>query len=157
MTPDPIPAPDPGLAGRLLAFWRSVGAAVRPGVADAALADFERRHGVALPPAARDYLRAADGMEPDGRDDLFFRFLPLAEWQPAADQGGPASTFTVAENRLGGFSYVIRLGPGSSDFDDAVTLWDDDWVRPVAPSLAAFLEVYLAAPARLFPSDEQGG
>ena len=138
----------PTLADRLLAFWTSVGVSPRPGVSAQSLAAFEGRHGVTIPPDLRDYFAAVDGMDPDVRDDLFFRFVPLAECVPSADQGGPLNTYVVAEHRLGGFSYVIHLDTGS------VSLWDDDWVQPVAPSFADFLELYLSSPGRLFPSDE---
>lgn len=142
----------PTLADRLQSFWASVGAASRPGAPRAAIDAFEKRHAVALPPDLRDYFLAVDGMEPDGRDDLFFRFLPLSECLPVADRGGPPSSFAVVEHRLGGFTYVIHLD-AKPPIADVVSLWDDDEVWPVAPSFAAFLDCYLREPRKLFPVD----
>ncbi|WP_435019067.1 SMI1/KNR4 family protein [Tundrisphaera sp. TA3] len=143
----------PTLVDRLLAFWASVGVSPRPGASPEALAAFEDRHGVALSPDLRAYFSAADGMDPDVRDDLFFRFVPLAEFAPSAERGGPPGSFVLAEHRLGGFSYVVRLDPEPGE----VSLWDGDWVRPVAPSFPDFLGLYLSSPGKLFPSDESAG
>jgi len=142
----------PTLVDRLQSFWASVGVRARPGAPFEALDAFDRRHGVTLPPDLRAYFAASDGMQPDARDDLFFRFLPLAECLPVAERGGPPSTFAVAEHSLGGFFYVVRLD-ADPEVADVVSLWDDDEVWTVAPSFAAFLELYLSAPGKLFPTE----
>ena len=142
----------PGLVDRLLSFWRSVGVPDRPGALPEAIADFEARHGVTLSPGLRDYFLAVDGMDPDRRDDLFFRFLPLVECSPV-DIGGTPTTFVVAEHPIGGLSYVVWLGEVARSVD-LVFLWDGIDVWSIADTFAKFLELYLDEPGKLFPAGE---
>jgi len=70
------------LGEQLLRFWSSLGLEIRPGVTEAALAQFEARYGVVLPPDMRTYFMAVDGMNGEVDDQRMITFWPLEQVKP---------------------------------------------------------------------------
>jgi len=139
----------------LKALWIEERIPIRPGASPEALAEFEARYGVVLPPLLRSYFEAMNGMVAS-LDDWAYdrdmnRFWPLAEFVPIRDfQNWGAETpawmgrwFGFADYSINCHAYAIRL---SADPDEGgpVALWDfGAGLYSCAPTFARFVEAYL--------------
>jgi hypothetical protein len=147
--------------GRINARWSAEGVPSRPGNPPEALAAFEAKYGVALPPAVRDYFAAVDGTG-DHSDDAYLRFWPLTEVEPILDYNRwePAEAqeyvgwFYFADFMLQSHSFAIRLMPDPADggavahtpdpADGGAVAFERGGLFPFARSFDAFLELYLS-------------
>ena len=134
----------------------------------------ERRHGLILPAAFRELYAWTDGTAGMVGESLI-QLLPLDEVGPAlghrsveqdADPPGsgwpdaPAWTrrwFVFGDYLISSHAYLIRLSPTRDD-PGPVAIWhcgQDPHLWPVAPSFAAFLDLWASDAARaLLGSDE---
>jgi hypothetical protein len=109
--------PPAGVGAWLRDRWAGQSAVLRPGVAAAALDDFERRYAVRLPLEMRSYLRLVDGQD-DMDPAMYVQFWPLHAIKTVREEltseipagADVASWFVFADFLLSSHSYVIRLG-----------------------------------------------
>jgi hypothetical protein len=81
---------------RIIAKWRRSNVAIRPGLSADAIAAFQSRYRIVLPPDVQEYFRAADGTG-DEMDADFFRFWPLDEVKPVHEELAGAEQFAYAD------------------------------------------------------------
>ena len=131
------------------ARWASEGVPPRPGNPPEALAAFETRYGVILPPAFRDYFARLDGTG-EHSDDAHLRFWPLAEvepilqyhrWEPA-DVPELVGWFYFADFLINSHTFAIRLT--TDPVDGGPVAYELGGLFPLAPSFDGFLERYLS-------------
>jgi SMI1 / KNR4 family (SUKH-1) len=140
---------DAPLAEQVLRFWSSVGLTIRPGVSEAALAEFEARYGVVLPPDMRAYFKAVDGMNGEMDDQRMVTFWPLEQVKRVTDElpGEPRkheSYFLFADFLIWSHGYAIRLSADSEAANPVVIVPADGTTRRVAESFSDFITRYLA-------------
>jgi hypothetical protein len=138
------------------AEWKQHGVAPRPGASGVEIAAFERAHGILLSVDVADYFRAVDGMNETEADQFGICFWSLKKMRaareeiPAAHAAAFESYFVFADYSLWAHGYAVRLGEAG---DDVIIVGDESPVS-IAPSFAAFFELYLQQPDRLFPARE---
>ena len=140
---------------RIKLRWASEGVPARPGNPPGALAEFEARYGVALPPAVRDYLARLDGTGDEMVGKWCFRFWPLAEVRPEGEGFAPEpgradlGLFLFADHLIESFHLAVRLTADPSQGGEVVIPHGVELGR-VAPDFATFLAAYLADEDNLF-------
>ena len=129
------------LGEQLLRFWSSLGLEIRPGVTEAALAQFEARYGVVLPPDMRTYFMAVDGMNGEVDDQRMITFWPLEQVKPVTEElpGEPpenACYFLFADFLIWSHGYAIRLSPDPGAANPVVLVPADGTTQRVAKSFS---------------------
>jgi hypothetical protein len=140
---------------RLIDLWRDAGLTIRPGVDPSAIRAFEARYRVTLPDDLRAYWMTVDGME-DDLDPGLNRFWPLGMVRPVPDELSDIhpdrwaypGCYVFADHCIWCLGWAVRLGSQSAEFSGPVfqVTGGDPPGRQVAPSFAAFAEMYLADP-----------
>ena len=123
--------------------WAALGITPLAGATDSSIAAFEQRHGVRMPEDLRTWFRSFGGTELNEWDEELIRFWKLDEVQPA--EVAP-DFFVFADYSISAHEYAVHI----SESDTRVVMLAAPARRPVAPSFAAFLHVYLHDPERLF-------
>ena len=143
--------------------WRALGFPIRPGVSDAAILDFESRHGVHLPAEVRKFYTCIDGMEYGSTDEELISFWPLAEVGPASlklanfrgipDCGYIESTlpevhsyFVFADFLIWSHVYAVRLSPDPHTSNTVILIANSQYWRLLASSFGEFFSRYAACP-----------
>jgi|GEM_PF-1766961 len=144
---------------RVIARWKSLGLATRPGCSTRALDAFEARIGARLPADLREFLACANGLEVD-QDG--FSFWPLEEYETfakVADEYAlntprvpdPESYFVFSDYLTWCWGYAIRLrAEGEGDQENLVVPIGMNEMYTVARSFSEFLDLYLADSSTLY-------
>jgi hypothetical protein len=148
-----------GAVARVIARWKSLGLAIRPGCSSRALDAFEARIGARLPADLREFLACANGLEVD-QDG--FSFWPLEEYETfakVADEYPPntprvpdsGSYFVFCDYLTWCWGYAIRLrAEGEGDQESLVVPIGMNEMYTVARSFSEFLDLYLADSPMLY-------
>lgn len=109
------------LLEQLREHWLAQNIEISGGASEEEVAAFERKHGVALPPLFREYVRELNGMAGSASDDHFIAFWPLARIQNVAQhnyreyQGDDAQQYFIfADYSIESHHYAIRLSPDAA-------------------------------------------
>jgi hypothetical protein len=149
--------PETTVGHRLVAFWRSLGLDVRPGVSLDELAKFEARYDVVLPEDFRQYYSVVDGIEGESMvSGHAFRFWPLKEVKPLSAEMSEEPLhhaefkdyFLFADYSLWVCAYAIRL-TNRLDRQNFVVMIGGDVPVNLAGSFEEFVQLYFDDPARL--------
>jgi len=150
------------LIGRVARFWAEQGLVPEAPATEADLAVWEARHGRTMPRQLRAWFTTLNGISDEGGafdDDLLISFYPLPlfvslpEDAPSfAEAEDAASYFVFADHLMWSHGYGVRLGGGDPEAP-VFCIYAPNLIMPVAPSFAAFLELYLAGDSEaLFPA-----
>ena len=127
------------LVARLLARWKAAGVAPNPGATEAAMAAFERKHGVRIPDDLRAFLALVNGIAFSELDGLA-RLRPVEEFFPIVDAPG---YYCFGDYNIEGSLWGVRLhgDPGAGNPVRVVYYRADGW--EAATSFTDFLSRYL--------------
>lgn len=143
----------------LVAYWASKGVQLAPGCSPVAIAQFERRYHVTMPPALRSCYLVADGMKKtfeDEYDSEGFCFWPLEnvapldeceklkKWSEVPKGDG---FFVFADYLHFSWVYAIRLSLGRSNL---VAIMGKRTPELVGVSFEDFIGAYVANSSRLY-------
>lgn len=138
---------------RLIELWRGAGLTVRPPVRPKAIQAFESKYGVVLPADVRAYFLTVDGME-DELDPGTNRFWPLGMVKPVeeelseihGDRFAYPGCFVFMDHCIWCFAWAVLLADKPAAVSGPVfqVTAGETPGRQVAPSFAAFIEMYLA-------------
>ena len=133
----------------LLKHWgRQSTMRLAPGLSDAEITDFERRHAIRLPEDFAAYLRLANGFKAEGTwddcDDQTFEFFPLREEYLVQPGYLKFCEWVVGMN-----DYGICVDP-DGPLGTVVALYGEGRVRVIAPSFSAFATLYIADDSALY-------
>ncbi len=128
---------------------------IRTGVNPTEIQSFESKYRVRLPGDLREYLLTIDGME-DELDAGINRFWPLAMIKPVheelsdinPDRWAYPGCFLFVDHLILSLAWAVELRNEPSELSGPVfqVTGGDHPVRQIAPSFAAFLEMYLQNP-----------
>lgn len=91
-------------------YWQESRVAIRPGISNAALAEHERRLGIALPPEVARYFRDVDGMDPHSYGLNEIRLWPLEECHLLSDgRHDDVSYLVFADFLIASHEYAIEI------------------------------------------------
>lgn len=124
--------------------WSSNGVPPHVGASDSAIAEFEQRHGVRMPPDVAMYFRVLGGMELGDWDEELIRFWKLAEVEPVPSL---AAYFVFADWSISAHEYAVQI----SDAHPSSVVCMGREPLPIASTLETFWKQYLQDPAFLFP------
>lgn len=135
---------------RFIDQWRSAGVPIRAGVSADAIAKFEQRYEVVLPPTVAAYWSAVDGTGIDESDDELTCFFPLEDVRPVDevldDSGGVLysdrfaypSCYVFADYCMSCWLYAVKL---TNDPNQAAPVFRVTASEPKGEQIAAsFLE-----------------
>lgn len=135
--------------------WEQNGREVPPGATSEELNAFERRHGVALPPAMRDYFQIANGNRDMGTD--FFRFWTLQEVKLVSeeltdpihtDRNDYPQCFIFADYLLWCWAYAVCLSNDANADEPVYIIGGTDKIV-IAATFLEFMQKYAANPDSL--------
>lgn len=140
---------------RLVELWRDFGVTIRPPARPETIHAFESRYGVTLPDDLRAYFLTVDGIEGE-LDSGTNRFWPLEMVKPVeeelserhGDRTAYPGCFFFADHCIWCFAWAVRLDRESAAVSGPVFLVtaSDTPGHQIAPSFAAFVEMYLLDP-----------
>ena len=160
-------------AERLKQYWSSIGAGVRPGVAQTSLESFESKYDITLPGDFRDYFSTIDGMEEGCWDNEMIRFWQLhcvksvpealshfagvPDYSRIARRLSEASSYFVfADFLIWSHVYAIKLGSRRPDRNQILWICGSKH-HLIAESFSDFLQMYLEnSDSILFPKKLRG-
>lgn len=147
------------LWNRLTKRWKDGGLTIRAGVGEHEISTFERKYGVVLPPAVRQYFETVDGTGDDMEGDYYYTFWPLSAVKPVEDHLSDANgviysnrysypqCYVFADHLLNSWDYAVKLTldpnqPAPVFRVNGATSPPDQ----VSPSFREFMTQYLADP-----------
>jgi TonB family protein len=150
------------LIDRVARFWTGQGLVPEAPATEADIAAWEARRGLAMPRELRAWFTTLNGLGDEGGafdDELMITFYPLQlflslpEDAPSfAEAPDAASYFVFADHLSWSHGYGVRPGGEDPEATPVFCIYAPDLIMPVAPSFAAFLELYLAGDhGALFP------
>lgn len=155
------------LIENLCARWSSSEVPYGPGATEDEIAEFESRYSVRLPDDLRLYFQQIGGMSDWNFDNNNLTFFPLRMVQSLSEFRGaidgqtvssiiddPKRTFVIADFLISSHEYLIHLSMDRQS--EPVLYYTSRWQQfpeskhEVAPSFAAFLQLYLTNPDALY-------